>query len=189
MRNPIRNPAVWLAAAMLCGCGSSEPTGKSSTAPGPVRRTVRASDGLSPHMVSAVAAHKPAAVPVQVKFELHGRPAPAQPLAVAVALVPLSSGVDRITGKVIADEGLDLVEGAELAPADRPAEGVPLTHTVKLLPRREGIFIVSAVVTTVDSAGQTTSETFSMPVIAGAGFTEPSAKPAGKRPPATAAAQ
>jgi hypothetical protein len=62
-------------------------------------------------------------------------------------------------------------------------EGVPILHSIKVLPKKNGIFTVSTILS-VDSAGQSSSQTFSIPVIVGAGFPEPPAKPAAKRPTA-----
>ncbi|HEV3179419.1 MAG TPA: hypothetical protein VGZ05_03025 [Steroidobacteraceae bacterium] len=188
MCNRARNPFVWLTAAILCACGSKEPAGTTPTVAAPAHKPASPSDTLSRNMVSAVPAHKPAAVPVQVKFELHGRPDLAHPLDIELALVPLSASIDRVSGKIVTEEGLELVEGAQIPATDRPAEGATIRHTLKVLPRRDGIFILSALLT-VDSAGQGSSETFSIPLIAGAGLPESPAKPPAGRPRATAAAQ
>jgi hypothetical protein len=179
MWSATRNPAVWLlAAGILCGCGSGEPaagTGSRSAAAKP--HPARPADALAARMVSAVAASKSPAVPVQVRFDLRERPGVAQPLDIDLVIVPTSASVDRVSGKVVADDGLELVDGAQIPAADRPAQGVPITHTIKVLPKRDGIFTFSAVVT-VDSAGRSTTETYSMPLIAGAGLSAAPARPA-----------
>jgi len=119
-------------------------------------------------MVSAVVANKSAAVPVQVKFSLGTRPAAAEPLDVGLVVLPTAATIDRISGKIVTDDGLDIVGGGEIAATDHPAAGVPLEHAVKLLPRRDGVFTFNAVIT-VDSGANTSTETFSMPLIVGAG--------------------
>jgi hypothetical protein len=138
-------------------------------------------------LVSAVAANKSSTVPLQVKFDLLDRPDVGKPVDVKLVIVPMSGSVDRISGKVQADEGLELVEGAQIPATERPAEGVPIEHAIKVRPQRDGIFTFSAVVT-VDSGGVSSSETYSMPVIAGAGLPDlPANGPAPPRmPPHTA---
>jgi hypothetical protein len=174
-----RNPAVWLlAAGILCGCGSGQPPAATASRITAARKPpARPVDTLAVRMVSAVAASKSSAVPVQVRFELRGRPGVAQPLDIDLVIVPTSASIDRVSGKVVTDDGLELIDGAQIPATDRPAQGVPIAHTIRVLPKRDGIFTFSAVVT-VDSAGQSTTETYSMPLIAGAGLSGVAAKPA-----------
>jgi len=164
-----RNLVLGLAAAAcLCGCGSGGHSGagaKSSAAISAAKHAGNSHDVL----VTAVAANKSATLPVQVKFDLKGRPDVGQPVEVNLVIVPMSGSVERISGKVQGDDGLELVDGAEIPPSDRPAEGVPIEHVIKVRPQRDGIFTFSAVVT-VDAGGQSGTETYSMPMIAGAGM-------------------
>jgi len=179
MRPQTRNAIAWLAAAaILCGCGAKQPNGAAAPGP-PVKHAANPALALSRSMVSAVAASKPAAVPVQVRFGLHSRPSVGEPLDVALVLLPTSAGLDRITGKITTEDDLALVEGGDIAAADRPAEGVPIERAFKVLPQRDGIFTLKAVVT-VDSGADKTSESFSMPLIVGEGVGPP--------PPASAPA-
>ncbi|HWX68442.1 MAG TPA: hypothetical protein VNY25_01950 [Steroidobacteraceae bacterium] len=186
-----RNLALALAAAaLLGGCGSHSPGGGSAgqTQPKTVaKKAINPSDELSHNMVSAVASNKPSTLPVQVKFELRDRPDVGQPVEVDLAIVPMSASVDRVSGKVEAEDGLELIEGSEIAAADRPAEGVPIRHLVKVLPKREGIYTVRAVLT-VDAAGVSSTEAYSLPVIAAAAPTESSGKPSAPAPAGSAAA-
>ena len=176
-----RNLSAALAAAgLLWGCGSGKDAGSAGAAKQQptVRKALKPADKTL-SMVSAVADRtRGGPVPVQVKFELKARPEPAQPLDVDIAIVPVSGAVDRVTGKVEGEDGLELLDGAQIPTAERPAEGVAIEHTVRVLPKRDGIFTLSASLT-VDAAGQTTSATFAIPVIAGAGMPELQAKPAG----------
>jgi len=109
-----------------------------------------------------------------------------------MVIVPLSGAVDKVSGAIEADEGLELVEGATIAATDRPAEGVPIEHTLKMLPTREGIFTFRARIN-VDASGRTSSETYSMPLIIGQGIgTAPKPASPGSKPaisPKTAALQ
>ena len=165
---------ILLAAALLGGCGSQSPGGGlagQSASKTVAKKPLNTADEFSRNMVSAVAASKPSMVPVQVKFDLRERPDVGQPVGVDLAIVPMSASVDRVSGKVEGEDGLELIEGAEIAATDRPAEGVPIRHAFKVLPKREGIFTVRAVVT-VEAAGVSSTESYSMPVIAGAGAGE-----------------
>lgn len=165
-----------VALGVLCGCGSgkhSADAAKASAAAAAAKKAASAADT----MVSSVTLNKTAtAAPVEVKFELRDRPQVAQPVTIELNIVPLSAAVDRISGKIESDEGLDLVDGAQIPATDRPAEGVPIRHSIKVQPQRDGIFTFSAVLVVV-SGGQPSTETFSMPVIAGAGIPDLPAKP------------
>jgi hypothetical protein len=82
-------------------------------------------------------------------------------------------------------------DGAQILPVERPVEGTPLHHTLRVVPQRDGIFTFNAIVT-VDAGGQSTTETYAMPLIAGSGLpelpTNPTPAPTSSAPPATAAA-
>ena len=178
MRSLGRNLALVLAAAVITsGCGShSTDAGTQTPAKSAIKKAANPADRLSRNMVSAVAATKPSTLPVQVKFDLKDRPDVGQPASVDLAIVPMSASVDRVSGKVEVDDGLDLVDGAEIAPSDRPAEGVPIRHTVTVLPKRPGIYTVRAVLT-VDAAGTSSTDSYSIPVIADSAASESPAKP------------
>lgn len=130
------------------------------------RKAVNPADDTS-HMVSAVAASKPSTLPVQLKFDLHDRPDIGQPLEVDLAIVPMSASVDRVAGKVEGEDGLELLDGGQIAPTEHPTEGVPIRHSLKVLPKREGMFTLHAVLT-VDAGGQASTGSYSVPVIAAA---------------------
>jgi hypothetical protein len=182
-----RNLALSVAAAaLLVGCGSrSAGDGARPAAAKPAtHKGLNAAGELSPNMVGAVAANKPSALPIQVKFELRDRPHVGQLVEVELAIVPMSASVDRVSGKVEGEEGLEVVEGAQIAATDRPAEGTPIRQSVKVLPKQEGILTVHAVVT-VDAAGQSSTESYAIPLIAGDGVPGLPGKSDG--PPTTAA--
>ncbi len=162
------------ASVMLVGCGSDETPGVAGGAAKPAiapRRT-QPGDLVSPNMVSAVSSAHSGPASVQLKFELRERPDVARPLDIDVVILPAASGLDRLYGRVEVADGLQLAEGAQIAPTDRPVEGTPIRHSIKILPTRDGIFTVNAVVS-VDAAGQSSSQTFSIPVIVGSGSPAP----------------
>jgi hypothetical protein len=174
-RGGVSNLGPALAAAvMLSGCGSGETPGIAASAPKPAAAALKPQPGevVSPNMVSAMSGARAGPASVQVKFELRERPDVGQPLDIDLVILPGSAAVDRLYGRVEVADGLQLTEGAQIAPSDRPAEGIPIRHSIKVLPTRDGIFTVDAVVG-VDSAGQSSSQTFSIPVIVGAGSAVP----------------
>ena len=185
-RSPAGNLVLILAAAALfSGCGwhsSSDGATAQSGTKSLAKKPVNPAEEISRNMVSAVASNKPSTLPVQVKFELRDRPDVGRPVALDLAIVPMSASVDRVFGKVEGEDGLELVEGAEIAASDRPQEGVPIRHSVKVLPKRAGIFMVRAALT-VDAAGVSSTESYSIPLIADA------AAPGAAGQPAAAAAQ
>ena len=139
-------------------------------------------------MVSAVASNKPSTVPLQVKFELRDRPDVGQPVELDLAIVPMSASVDRVSGKVEAEDGIELLEGSEIAAAERPVEGVPIHHHLKVVPKREGIYTVRALLT-VDASGVPSSDAYSMPLIVVAAAAASPGTPGTPAPTAAAAAR
>ena len=169
----------WTIAAALAlavsGCGSSGESGTgaapATTGPPGAKAPGRAQ---SDNMVAAVSATKGGA-PVEVKFELRERPQVGQPVDIDIAVLPVSPNLERVHAIFQAGDGLDLVSGGETALIEKPADGVPIRHTLRILPKRDGIFVVSAVVS-VDTASESLSRTFSIPLIAGQGLGEFAAK-------------
>ena len=158
-------------AAVVGGCGSGNGPGAGKAKNQSHRKAEPAVNGLSSGMVAAVAPPGAGPSSLQVKFELQGRPDVAQPVDVDVVIVPVFGTVDRISGKFTAEDGLEIVSGQDLPVADRPVEGTPIHYSLKVLPKRDGIFTLTAVLT-VDAAGQSTTQTFAIPVIAGAGLAD-----------------
>jgi hypothetical protein len=159
--------AVSLAAA-VCGCSGNDPGAGTAAANQVHRKAAPTAYGLSAGMVAAVAPPGAGPATVQVKFELQGHPDVAQPLDVDVVIVPVFDTVDRFSGKFTAEDGLEVVSGQDIPVAEKPVEGTPIHYTVRVLPKRDGVFTLTATLT-VEAAGHSTSQIFSMPVIAGAG--------------------
>ena len=179
------------ATVILLGCGSGETPGVAGGAakPAAAPRKVQPGDVVSPNMVSAVGGPHTGPAAVQLKFELRERPDVARPLDIDVVILPASATLDRLYGKVETGDGLELAEGAQIAPTERPVEGIPIRHSIKVLPKKDGIFTINAVVS-ADAAGQSWSQTFAIPVIVAAPLPEVPARPpssAAKTKPAGAA--
>jgi hypothetical protein len=180
MWNITRNAAAGLViSALLCACGSSDKSAQSQAAARNSHKVLSPAQTLARNMVSAATQTKPgsAPIPLQVKFALRTRPDVAQPLDIDLQLVPTASNLDRIFGKVEGDEGLELVGSDELAEAEKPVENTPIDRSIKVLPKHNGIYLVTAIVS-VDMGGQISTQTFQIPVIAGAGIPDLPVKPA-----------
>jgi hypothetical protein len=158
--------AAAIATCSLLGCGSGSGGGGGVTGT-TGKQSAKASanaQGLA-GMVSGVAPPGATTASVQVKFQLKERPAIAQPLDVDVVIVPVYGNLERISGKFAGDDGLEMVGGQDIAPIEKPVEGTPIHHTVQVLPKRPGVFTLTAILM-VDSEGQSSGQSFSTPVIA-----------------------
>jgi predicted small lipoprotein YifL len=169
-------------AVTLAGCGSkSEPTPTPSKAAAPVRKVATPADSLSPYLVSAVTTAKSGAGLLQLKFELAARPQVGDPVDVDLVIVPQADNITQISGTVQGDDGLEVLSGDTIAPAEKITFGTPIHHALKVRAKRDGIFTLSAAMT-VESGGQMLAPVYSMPLIAGNGLADTGSVPA-KSPP------
>jgi hypothetical protein len=184
---------ILLLALCAQGCGSkSEPAvpGKSAKA-APVKKVTSPADALSPNLVGAVATTKAGAGLLQVKFEIGGRPVVGDPVDIDLVIQPAVDNIDRLSGTIQGEDGLDVVSGEVIPPTEKPPYGTPIHHAVKVLPKRDGIFTLSATMS-VESGGQSLTPVFAFPLIAGNGLSEsaataaPGPSPAKPATPATA---
>ena len=127
-------------------------------------------------MVNAVSSAK-AGPPVEMKFALLTRPEVGQVMDLDVAVVPRAPVPESLSVSFQVADGLDIVGGSQLERVDKLEDGAPIRHVVKILPKRDGVFTLTAVVSFV-AANQDWSRTFSIPVIAGEGLPEQVAKSA-----------
>ena len=175
----------WLAAVAAgclgaAGCGSGSQPAQSGTATVGKSHKAKKSDGPSKpgeeslgDMVAAVSASK--GPPVELKFALPVRPEVGQVTDIDVALVTSQPVPDSVSVSFQVGDGLDIVDGSQMERIDKPAVGTPIRHVVKVLPKRDGIFALTAVVSFTVS-NQETNRTFSIPVIAGQGLPDQVAK-------------
>ncbi|HEY6921867.1 MAG TPA: hypothetical protein VI653_00240 [Steroidobacteraceae bacterium] len=169
--------AMMVGLGLVAGCGSSSGSGHESAAAKTKKAATHARDTderATADMVAGVTPSK-AGPPVALKFELRGQPEVGQPLDVDIAVLPGAPAINRIYGKFQGGEGLDLIDGVELPAIDKPAEGSVIRHVVRVLPKQDGIFTMSATVS-VDLADDSITRTYSIPVIVGDGLAEQSAK-------------
>jgi len=124
---------------------------------------------LTANMVSAVNTGTDSS-PVDVKFELTQRPEVGKPVDISLVLIP-TAPLERLFARFQTDDGLELVKGAETEQIARPVSGTAISHTVTVIPKRDGIFTILAIVL-MDSASESVSRNFSIPLIAGSGLSE-----------------
>jgi len=181
--------AVLVGLALAGGCGSSHKATQAANTAAAAKKTQRADDGLA-RMVAGVTSVKPGStpLPLQLKFDLRERPQVAQPLDVDLVVIPLSGAIDRVFGKVVGEEGLELVSGGDLQQAAKPVEGAPIQYSVQVLPKTDGIYTLTASIS-VDSAGVISTQTYDIPVIAGQGIPDLPAGPTPSKASATAASR
>jgi hypothetical protein len=166
-----------LAAAVLLGvsgCGSGDPADSTTSAATAKshkqhKTPVATTPGELPlgEMVAAVSASK--GPPVELKFSLPTRPQVGQVTEIEVAIVPRAPVPDNLSVDFQVAEGLEVVGGAQLDRVEKLTDGSPLRHVVKVLPKRDGIFTLTAVVS-FSAANQNLNRTFSIPVIVGEGM-------------------
>jgi hypothetical protein len=180
MKKSIHRVALtWVAAGLvLTACGSSSVPG---TSHGRRAKAVQAharvssANGLDPDSVAAVGLGKESG-PIEVKFVLHQKLAPNQPAPVDVAIVP-TSNLERVTVSFRSDDGLQVSNGGHIDPIEHPEPNVPITHTVTVVPDRDGIFNLTATVL-IDTDTESMARAFSIPLIAGTGLPASDAAPA-----------
>lgn len=152
--------AVVVCGGMLVACDDSpEQTGSPATTP---KKAAPKVAGLAPEMVAAVSAGKTATM-LGVHFALRAVPTVNQALPVDIAIVP-HRDFTALRAHFESREGLALTTGEILGPlGDSPAE-TAVTHQLTLLPAKEGVFMVTAIVET-EGADGTVTRIFSIPVI------------------------
>jgi hypothetical protein len=99
---------------------------------------------------------------------------------VDLVIVPQSDNIDRLSGTVQGDDGLEVLSGESIPPVEKLVFGTPIHHALKVRAKRDGIFTLSAVLT-VESRGETLGPTYSMPIIAGSGQIDAGTAPAATR--------
>jgi hypothetical protein len=175
--------AGWAVAAValglsLDGCGSSSSASGDAAHSGTKKATShRAADpsGLAPEdMVAAVSAGK-GGPPVGLRFAVRSSPEAGQPVDVDLAILPNAVAIDHLEGKVQGGENVSVVEGAEIAAVEKPSQGTVIRHVIRLLPKQDGISIVTVAIN-VDLGNDSITRTFTIPVIVGDGLPELEAK-------------
>jgi hypothetical protein len=152
-----------LLSSLLLGCGEAGTTRVKSE---PVASAAAAD--RTETMVSAVSSGKPGAA-VDLKFDLGKRPRVGEPLDVAVAVTTRAADIDELRVVFQSTEGVEVVGGAQLGPVAKPADGQTFSHTVRVLPKQDGVYYISAVALVEAAASGVSSiaRTFAIPIIVG----------------------
>ena len=147
--------ALWLAAC------DDAPTESAQVSTGP--KPAKSSEGvLPPEFVGAVSAGRNNSA-ISVHFALRNSPTVNQALPVDIAIVPHQS-FTAVRAHFDSRDGLALATGNELPSKSDPSPEKPIRHELVLMPGKDGVFMVSAIVETEGIDG-TVSRVFSIPVI------------------------
>jgi hypothetical protein len=137
--------------------------------------------GLAPDMVAAVSAGKTATL-LGVHFALREVPAVGVALPVDIAIVP-HRDFTALRAHFESRDGVTLTSGAVLDPVgEAPAEKA-LKHQLVIVPARDGVFMVTAIVET-EGADGTVTRIFSIPVIVAPAGAAATPAPAAESAPA-----
>ena len=174
--------AAFAAALLLsaCGDGAPEEGAKPAVTSGPGKV---AEGTLPPEFVAAVSAGGNSSV-ISVHFVLRNAPTVSKALPVDIAIVPHQT-FTSVRAHFDSRDGLAVATGNQLDSKANPKPEKPIKHELVLMPARDGVFMVSAVIETEGVDG-TISRVFSIPVIV-APDTESSSVPDAATPAAPAA--
>ena len=161
--------------AALAGC--SDPTPEQSTAPSGTATPAKKPKGeaLPSEMVAAVAAGRQSTA-IGIYFALASPPTVATPLPVKIAIVP-HAAFATVRVHFESHDGLTMPTGEDFGPVNDAIPEKPLSHQLTLLPAKEGMFMVTAIVDTLSDEGNVV-RIFSIPVVVGPA--QPAEAPAAK---------
>ena len=159
-RSRISLMAVVATVGLFAACedSSKAPAAAAPTAAKPKVKT----ESLPPDMVAAVSASRSSSA-IGMHFALGSKPEVNKPLPVEIAIVP-HQDFTTVRAHFENQEGLAVTVGEDYGPMKGPALEKPLRHQLVLLPRREGVFVITASIETTDPAGNVT-RVFSIPVV------------------------
>ena len=116
-------------------------------------------------MVRGVSPGKPTA-PVDLKFNISAKPALGVPLEIDLAVFA-TGAIDSMTLSAQGGDGLEIDAATSLASFPKSAAGVLYRHKLRVTPRAEGAFYVSALVTTLVAGTGPQSRSFAIPLLVG----------------------
>lgn len=156
-------PLVACAALLLAGCGgSAEPqsTVEDSAA-------TAATPEAASTLVSAVSSGKPGAA-VDLKFDIAQRPRVGESLPISIVVTTLTADISKLQVIFQSTDGIQVVDGLELNAPANPGSGQSFSHTVIVLPQKDGVSYLSAVALVEGAAGTSSvARTFAIPIIVG----------------------
>lgn len=155
--------AACAAGILLASCDDSppDPQGSGTTGAKPNRTNAGV---VAPEMVAAVSSVRNTAV-VGVHFALNGTPTVNKALPVDIALVP-HEAFTTLRAHFEARDGLAIATGNMFDALSDPKPETVVKHQLVLLPSKEGVFMVTAIIDTETLDGSV-SRIFSIPVIVG----------------------
>lgn len=154
---------LFAGAGMLAACEDSGKAPEVNTTASAPKVPKPKSDDLPADMVAAVAAN-PTNSPVSVHFSLGARPEVNKALPVEIAIVP-GQDFETVSAHFLSQNGLAVTVGGVYGPVTTPAVGKPLRHQLVLLPGREGVFVLSVSIDTLDRLGANYTRVFSIPLL------------------------
>jgi hypothetical protein len=160
--NCLRWVIICATGILLAACDDAPTPATPPQAAGAPNIPKPASENLPPEMVAAVSSARNASI-VSVHFGLKGAPTVNKALPVDIAIIP-HGNITSLTVHFEAHDGLAVVSGNQLDRRSDPQPEKIIKHQLVLLPGREGVFVVSAIVE-IESSEQTTSRIFSIPLI------------------------
>ncbi|MGA8709055.1 MAG: hypothetical protein WB646_18940 [Steroidobacteraceae bacterium] len=170
-RKRLAQLSVIVPALLLYGCGSSHSPGdaRSGTAAaraGSKQAGAAPNDSIDADMVAAVSAGG-SGPPIGVKFRLETRPVVGAPAQLVLALLPTPGlSISHIHASLQPEDGLQLLSPRTFD-IDDPQDGATLAQDVTVVPQREGVLSLSAVVV-VDYNAISIARTYVIPLIASA---------------------
>lgn len=161
--------------ALLSACAGEQGDASGSS---PTKKASRAEPSGSDQVAQMVAAvpSSVAASLVDLRFELATRPVAGQPLDVSVALVPSVDNLRSVSVVFQSSEAVEVRSGAEFGFDEAPKVGKAHFHTVSVVPKRDGVSYLSAVVL-VDQEGMSIARSYAIPMIVGDSFAASAAPP------------
>jgi hypothetical protein len=168
--NPWLTGTLIATLALLSSCGKADHAAAPGSAHASRTAATKGSGGSAldlADMVRAVSSGK-VATEIDLKFALRERPVVGEPVDIDLALIPAHE-LDQVYATFSAADGLEITKGGRTSQIQHPEPGAPITHLVTIVPQRDGIFFVNATVLT-DSPTNSTTHSFSIPIIAGAGI-------------------
>lgn len=155
--------ALIAAAGLLAACEDSSKEPQASAPAAAATAPKAKADELPPDMVAAVAAN-PTNNKIAVHFSLGAKPEVNKALPVEIAIVP-GQEFETLSAHFLSQNGLAVTVGETYGPMSKTAAGKPLRHQLVLLPGREGVFVLSASIDTIDGREGNITRLFSIPLV------------------------
>ena len=174
---------VCAAGVLLAGCDDGPPAPAPATTAAAPKPAKTPASQVPPDMVAAVSSAGNSNA-VSVHFKLNGNPTVGQALPVDIVIVPHAT-LSAVSAHFEVRDGLAVATGDSLGRETDPTPEEVIKHQLILLPSKEGVFMVTALIDTENSEGST-SRIFSIPVIVGAAATAPASSPSPPPPPTPA---